>query len=204
MSTGDATPRSSTHLRACRSTARASRLPDSSRASCSRCRGSFRTSGSTPSSVPSTLCPGSRLVVVGTGPDRSRLEAMAGPGVTFLGSVGRRLPPMAVRERRGVGDGRPRRLRPRTARGDAVRDAGGGRARRADSSRRWSRARPACSSARRRRSRFGAASSIFARPVGIGTQSRHAPRPSPGWRSRIGSARSSPGAAAGDAELSAA
>ncbi len=31
--------------------------------------------------------PGSRLVVVGTGPDRSRLEATAGPGVTFLGSV---------------------------------------------------------------------------------------------------------------------
>jgi len=31
--------------------------------------------------------PGSRLVVVGTGPDRSRQEAMSPPGVTFFGSV---------------------------------------------------------------------------------------------------------------------
>ena len=31
--------------------------------------------------------PGSRLVVVGTGPDRDRLEALAPPGVTFLGAV---------------------------------------------------------------------------------------------------------------------
>ena len=33
------------------------------------------------------LLPGSRLVVVGTGPDARRLEAMAPPGTVFLGSV---------------------------------------------------------------------------------------------------------------------
>ena len=89
---------------------------------------------------------GAPLRIVGDGPDRRRLEAQAGRGVTFLGRVTDEEVRARIPGGRRRAAARRRGFRHRAGRSAGVRAAGRGAWRAAARSRRSSTARPACSS----------------------------------------------------------